>query len=85
MKLKSTFITHNTGTEQLMISADGSFSGMVRSNPTAADIIDLLKTERTEQEIISLMLEKYDADPEIIREDVELVLRSLRGIGAIDE
>ena len=41
MKLKSTFITHTTDGEQLMISSDGKFNGMVRSNRTAAEIIDL--------------------------------------------
>ena len=29
MKLKSNFITHTSGNEQLMISAGGDFNGMV--------------------------------------------------------
>ena len=40
MKLKSTFITHDTGDGLLMISAGGNFNGMVRSNSTAKDIDD---------------------------------------------
>ena len=43
MKLKSNFITHESGDGLLMISAGGSFNGMVRSNSTAKDIINLLK------------------------------------------
>ncbi len=85
MKLKSTFITHSTENEQLMVSVGGDFSGMVRSNPTAAFIVNMLSEGTTREEIIAAMLEKYDADREIIERDVDKVLSALRKIGAIDE
>jgi methyltransferase-like protein len=85
MKLKKEFITHTSGDEQLMISAGGSFNGMVRSNKTAAFIIDMLKEETTKEKIVSAMLERYDADEAVISADVDKVIDALRGIGAIDE
>ncbi len=85
MKLKSNFVTHSSGDEQLMICAGGDFSGMVRSNSTAADIIDLLKKETTRDRIVDVMLEKYDAERSVIERDVDKILASLRSIGAIDE
>ena len=85
MKLKSSFITHNSGNEQLMISVSGEFSGMVRSNSTAAFIIDLLKEETTIEEIVGKVLAEYNAEPAVVQADVERVVSSLRGIGAIDE
>ncbi len=85
MKLKSTFITHSTESEQLMVSVDASFSGMVRANPTAAFIIDMLLEGTTREEIIVAMLEKYDAERPIIERDVDKVLSALFRIGAIDE
>lgn len=85
MKLKKEFITHTSGDEQLMISAGGSFNGMVRSNKTAAFIIDMLKEETTKEKIVSAMLERYDADEAVISSDVDKVIDALRGIGAIDE
>lgn len=85
MKLKKEFITHTSGDEQLMISAGGSFNGMVRSNKTAAFIIDMLKDETTKEKIVSAMLERYDADEAVISADVDKVIDALRGIGAIDE
>ena len=85
MKLKSNFVTHNSGNEQLMICAGGDFSGMVRSNSTAADIIDLLKKDITREGIIDAMLANYDVEREVLERDVDKVLNSLRGIGAIDE
>ncbi len=85
MKLKKDFITHMSGDEQLMISAGGSFNGMVRSNKTAAFIIDILKEDTTREAIIAKMLDTYDADEAVISADVDKVLASLRSIGAIDE
>ena len=85
MKLKKEFITHDTGKEQLMISAGGDFTGMVRSNSTAAAIINLIKTETTRDGVIESMLAVYDVDRETLTADVDRVLNILRGIGAIDE
>lgn len=85
MKLKKDFVTHNTDTEQLMISTSGAFSGMVRSNMTVAAITDLLKEDTTRENIILSMLELYEVDRETVEADVDRVLASLRDIGAIDE
>ena len=85
MKLKESFIKYNTGSEQIMVSGDGDFNGMVRSNRTAAFIIDLLSRDITRDGIICAMLEKYDAPRDMIERDVDKILLALRGIGAIDE
>ena len=85
MKLKNTFITHNSGDEQLMISAGGNFNGMVRSNSTAGEIIDLLKNEITREQIIATMADRYEVEFAVLERDVDKVLASLRSIGAIDE
>lgn len=85
MKLKSTFITHNSGNEQLMISAGGDFNGMVRSNSTAGEIIDMMKNEITREQIIAAMLEKYEVEESVLAADVDKVIGKLREIGAIDE
>ena len=82
MKLKSTFITHNTEDGQLMISAGGDFNGMVRSNSTAAAIIDMLATDISREQMIAAMLERYDATEEEISADVDKVLSTLDKIGA---
>lgn len=86
MKLKEGLITHETGGEQVMVDTDTSrFSGMVRSNRTAAFIVDRLKTETTREVIISAVLKKYDADPEAVAADVDRILNSLREIGVLEE
>lgn len=86
MKLKDGFITHETDGEQIMVSAGNTkFNGLVRSNRTAAFIVDCLKSETSESEIVKKMTEKYDAPKEIIFKDVKKILDTLRSIGVIDE
>lgn len=86
MKLKNGFITYNTGDEQIMVSAGASaFHGMVRSNKTAAFIIDCLKEQITEAAIVEKMADAFEAPIEIIERDVKQVLSQLRSIGALDE
>lgn len=85
MKLKSNFVVHKTGDECLMVGVGAAFNGMVRSNPTAAKIIELLADSITEEELVGKMCELYDADPAIIERDVKAVVSKLREIGAIDD
>ena len=85
MKLKNTFITQEMDGEQIMVATAGTFAGMVRSNATAAFIIDCLKKDATKETILDAMCEKYDASREVMASDVDKVLNNLRRIGALDE
>jgi len=85
MKLKNSFVSHNTNNEQILVAADGSFNGIVKSNSTAAFIVDCLKNNTEESDIVSKMLEKYNAPKEIIERDVHSVIEKLRSIGAIED
>lgn len=62
-----------------------AFHGVVRSNKTAAEIIDLLNLETTREQIIQEMKKKYDVPENLIAVDVDLVIRNLRQIGALEE
>lgn len=84
MKLKESFITHDTNGEQVMIDVAGGFNGLVRSNGTAAFIVELLKTEQTEDSIVEKMLETYDAPETVIQKDVKDIIAKLKQIGAIE-
>lgn len=86
MKLKEGFVTHDMGGEQILVSTGAAdFSGLVRSNATAAYIVDCLKEQTTREEIIEKMLAKYDASAEVIGADVDKILGKLRRINALDE
>lgn len=88
MKLRDGFITYTTGGEQIMVAAGSAaahFQGMVRSNRTAAYIVDCLMTDTTEVDLVEKMSAKFDAPREIIARDVARVVEQLRQIGALDE
>lgn len=86
MKLSSGFITHNDGDDKILVSTGATqFSGLVRSNQTAGFIIECLKKETTEAEILEDMKAKYEGSEELMKRDITKVINQLREIGAIDE
>ena len=86
MKLKDNFITQDIdGTQFLVAVGDSKFNGIVRSNGTAAAIVDLLKEETTKEQIVDAMCRKYDAPKERVAADVGKILEKLRSIGALEE
>lgn len=86
MKLNPQFVTRDMPDSQIMVAVgSAAFSGIVRSNKTAAFIVDQLKTETTKEKILAAMQQKYDADVSVMEKDLDMVIEKLRGIGALDE
>lgn len=86
MRLKSDFITQDIDDTQFLVPVGAeAFSGIVRSNKTAACIVNLLKEETTEAQIINVLFERYDAPKEEIAADVREILTTLRSIHALEE
>ena len=85
MKLKDTYITHDSDGEQILLDTSSSFAGLIRSNKTAAFIVECLKEETTEEKIVEAMFEKYDAPKDVLAKDVSDVIGKLRKVGALDE
>ena len=86
MKLKNDYITQTIDETQFLIPVGSeSFNGIVRSNKTAAFIVDLLKEETTEEKIIDALCARYDASREVITADVRKILDTLRSINALEE
>ncbi len=84
MKLNPKFLTHETKGEHITVSTTGTkFNGLIRSNPTAAFIIELLKTDTTQAEIVDKMLAKYDVDRATAEQDAANIIGKLRAIGAV--
>lgn len=86
MRLKEGFITHTIQDTQMMVAAGEaakSFHGLIRSNETAAFIVDCLKTDTTEEAIVDSLMSEYDVPREIAEQDVRYILDKLRGIEAI--
>ena len=85
MKLKDTYITHDSDGEQILLDTSSSFAGLIRNNKTAAYIVECLKEETTQEKIVEAMFEKYDAPKDVLAKDVSDVIEKLRKVGALDE
>lgn len=86
MKLKDGFITYQDGDTQVLIPTGGqNFAGLVRSNETAAYIINIFKEETTYEQAVENVMQHYSIDREKASGGVDKVLNQLREIGALDE
>ncbi len=86
MKLKKGFIARVTEKESLLVpTGTAGFAGLVRGNKTLGAILEALKTETTEAEIVTALTSRFDAPEDAISRDVKNALAELRKIGAIDE
>lgn len=86
MKLKEGFITHQIQNTQMMVATGEAakyFHGLVRSNETAAFIVDCLKSETTEEAIVDKLLEEYNVSREVATRDVHTVIEKLKSIEAL--
>ena len=80
MKLKYTFELMEVEDQQMAVpvgeNAD-ELHGILKLNKSAAAIIELLKEETTEEEIVEKLLEKYDAPKEEIQKSVHEYIQEL--------
>ena len=85
MKLNKNFVTHDAGKESMLVPMGGAdFSGLVKGNSMLGELLELLKTDTTEEKVVKALREKYEAPEAVIEKDVHRVIAELKKIGAID-
>ena len=85
MKLNDKFLIHNDGDTKFVVSTGNTdFNGVARGNESAGFIIDCLRSDTTEDEIVTKMRQNWDVTDELARRDVRKIVGQLREIGAID-
>lgn len=86
MKLNKEFLLHNTGSESILVpTGSAGFSGVVRGNKTLGAVMELLKNDTAEEELVAAMKSRFQAPDGAIENDVAKALTELRRIGALDE
>lgn len=86
MRLKDDFILHNTGEDFVIIAtgeATKNFNGIIKLNNMGGEIVGLLTTDISEDEIIKAIVEKYEVEYTTAKEDILNLLDSLRKAGVI--
>ena len=86
MKLNKEFLLHHTNDESILVpTGRAGFSGIVRGNKTFGAVLELLKTDTTEEKLVTALKARFDAPEGAIESDVAKALTELRKIGALDE
>ena len=88
MKLKAGIIMEKAGDGFIAVAtgeASRSFNGFIRNNKTADFIFRQLVEERTEEQLVEALLEKYDVTREIAERDVKAVIEKIRSVGILDD
>ncbi len=86
MKLNKNFLLHNTSGESILVpTGKAEFSGVVRGNKTLGALLELLKKEISEEELVAAMKARFDAPEGAVEADTAKALAELRRIGALDE
>jgi len=87
MKVKTDYILRKVG-KQYVVAATGQssreFHGMIRLNESAAYVFDLLKKDRTEQELVEALMAEYKVDEAEAREDISAFIGTLKEAGALE-
>ena len=67
------------------VSADTNFSGMLTLNDTGVFFWNLLQKDTTKEEMIDAVLEEYDAERDIVAEDIDEFLAKLKEKGILED
>ena len=86
MKMKSGFVMREVAGQYVVIAigeASKSFHGMIKLNSTGKDIWEGLESGFEEQQIVDLLMDKYQVSKEQVREDVQEFLKQMKEVGIL--
>ena len=88
MKIKEGFILREVAGQSVVVaigSASKKFKGVINLNETGALLFKTLKNDVSKEELIKVLMNEYDVEETIAKEDVEYFVKSLKDAGLIDE
>ncbi len=89
MKIKKGFILREFKEGMNVVVGVGEnadkLKGYLTLNETGVIVWKALEKGTTVDEIVAMILNEYDADEQVVKNDVESVIATLKGIGALDD
>lgn len=86
MKIKREFVLREIAGDILLVPTGKTaldLNGMLTMNEVGADIWKMLPEVKDADEIVSRLLQEYEADPEEVKRDVEEFLDKFRELGIL--
>lgn len=84
MKIKSIFEFEEINNELIMVSLDSDlFNGLIKVNDSAAFIINCLKEETNEKEIVNKMVDYYQINIDVATKGLNKVLYQLKKLNLL--
>lgn len=86
MKIKREFVLREIAGDILLVPTGKTaldLNGMLTMNEVGADIWKMLPEVKDADEIVSRLLQEYEADPEEVKRDVEEFLNKFRELGIL--
>ena len=87
MKIRNGFMLRKVGGQNVVVAvgaASRDFNGIIKLNETGAFLWELLKSERTPEELTEARLAEYDIDRETASADVEAFAERLSRAELLD-
>ena len=87
MKIKDGFITRKIGDTNYAVSFDENSpigNGMIKLSDSAFFIWQLLEAGATEEEVLSAMKERFQAEEDVLRRDISTFVSKLNELGIIE-
>ena len=87
MKIKDGFMLRQFGEDYIVVAVGNDaedFNKLITLNSVGAYIYNLLNNDMTYEEIVSAVLEKYDADRKTVENDINIFLADAKKAGLID-
>ena len=81
MKLRYNFVVQQVADDYVAVAVGedaSNFGRLVRMNKTGAFLFEMLKKDMTREELLAAMVEKYDADEEILQSNLDVFLEKLK-------
>ena len=87
MKIKDGFMLRQFGEDYIVVAVGDDaedFNKLITLNSVGAYIYNLLNNDMTYDEIVSAVLDKYDADRKTVENDINIFLADAKKAGLID-
>lgn len=87
MKIKENFMLRKVADCYVVVpigAAVADFNGMINLNEAGAFLWQLLENDTTEDDVVAAMLERYEVDEEVARNDVKKFIAQLNDANLLD-